>query len=147
MGHPVESTLTSCISECWFLYITFVNHHKVTCMIQDTNSTGINDIFDVIDKLGPVTHRWKQVGLALRLDPNKLYVIEKENKQLEDCLDKALTLWLKMCYNTERFGDPSWLLLAKAVDHPAGGNNRALAEIIRGKGGICPSVYQYMYAL
>ena len=108
--------------------------------------TGINDIFDVIDKLGPVTDRWKQIGLALRLDPNKLNVIEKENRQLEDCLDKALTLWLNKCYNTERFGDPSWLLLAKAVGHSAGGNNRALAEnITRGNGGICPSVYQYNY--
>ena len=81
--------------------------------------------------------RWKHIGLALRLDPSKLDVIEKENKELEDCLTKVLTLWLKKTYNTERFGEPSWKLLADAVRDPAGGNNPALAlKITKKHGGI-----------
>ena len=44
-------------------------------------------------------------------------------------------------YNTTRFGVPSWKLLVAAVAHPAGGNNRALAEQIAkkycGKCRIC----------
>ena len=78
-----------------------------------------------------MTARWKHVGLALRLDPNQLGVIEKQNKYLEDCLIEMLTLWLNKNYNTKRFGEPSWELLAKAVGDPAGGNNPALAEEIQ----------------
>ena len=71
------------------------------------------------------------MGLALRLDPNQLDVIEKQNSDLEDSLTKVLTLWLNKNYNTKRFGEPSWELLAKAVAHRAGGSNPALAEEIQ----------------
>ena len=95
---------------------------------------GIDDLFDVKKALQPVTERWKHIGLALRLDPNELKVIERENRgNLEDCLTEVLTLWLKKAYNTERFGEPSWELLARAVAHPDGGNNPALAEKIAKK--------------
>ena len=72
--------------------------------------------------------RWKDTGLALRLNPSQLDEIESDNKQSSDCLTRVLTLWLKKAYNTERFGEPSWEQLAKAVADPAGGNNPALAE-------------------
>ena len=78
-------------------------------------------------ELTPVTARWKQVGLALRLNPARLDVIQKENRELDICVSEALTLWLNKCYNTDKYGDPSWKLLAEAVGHSAGGNNRALA--------------------
>ena len=80
--------------------------------------------------LEPITARWKHFGLALRLDPDKLDEIERDNRDSGDCLTKVLTLWLQRNYNTKRFGDPSWELLARAVRHPAGGNNSALAEEI-----------------
>ena len=87
-------------------------------------------------ELAPVTARWKYIGLALRLNPSKLKRIERENRDnLEDCLTEVLTLWLNGTYNTERFGEPSWELLARAVAHPAGGNNPALAEEIAKKDG------------
>ena len=78
--------------------------------------------------LWPVTARWRHIGLALRLNPDQLDVIEKDNRDSSDCLTKMLTLWLKKNYNTERFGEPSWELLAAAVGDPAGGNNPALGE-------------------
>ena len=82
--------------------------------------------------------RWKSIGLALRLNSGQLKKIEKDNRDsVEDCLTEVLTLWLNKAYNTERFGEPSWELLARAVAHPAGGNNPALAEEITKKyGGI-----------
>ena len=84
-----------------------------------------------------MAYRWKHIGLALRLDQGQLKKIKKENKDdLDECLTGALTLWLNKNYNTKRFGEPSWELLAKAVSHPAGGNNPALSEeIIRSHGG------------
>ena len=92
-------------------------------------------MFDVKSELIPVATRWKHIGLALRLDPAQLDVIEMENKKVDDCLTKVLHLWLKKAYNSERFGEPSWTLLARAVGHPAGGNDRALAEKIAKKYG------------
>ena len=90
-----------------------------------------------MSELSPVIARWKHIGLALRLYPYKLDEIEMENKELEECLTKVLTLWLYKTYNTERFGEPSWKLLADAVHHHAGGNNPALAlKITRKHGGI-----------
>ena len=90
----------------------------------------MEDLFEIKAKLRPVISRWKHVGLALRLDYNALETIEKENKDLEDCLTKTLILWLNKTYNTERFGEPSWKLLAEAVGDPSGGNNPALAKQI-----------------
>ena len=79
------------------------------------------------------TARWKHIGLALRLNPSQLKKIEKENRDLEDCVTEMATLWLQKSYNTERFGEPSWELLAAAVADPAGGNNPALGEEIAKK--------------
>ena len=77
-----------------------------------------------------VADRWKHIGLSLRLDPNELKKIEMERKGPEDCLTDALYLWLKGNYNTERYGNPSWELLATAVADPAGGNDSTLAKDI-----------------
>ena len=90
---------------------------------------GIDDLFDVL-VLVPITDRWKHIGLALRLDPDLLDVIERDHRRCEDRLTEVLTLWLKGNYNTERFGEPSWEMLAEAVGHRSGGNNPALAQKI-----------------
>ena len=83
-----------------------------------------------------MTARWKSLGLALGRSPTRLDVIEKHNRSLDECLTEVLTLWLNHNYDTERFGNPTWELLAKAVGHPAGGNNPALSEeMIRNHGG------------
>ena len=84
-----------------------------------------------------MTARWKHIGLALHLNHGQLKKIEKENGDLEDCMTEMLTLWLQKNYNTERFGEPSWELLAAAVSHRSGGKDAALAESIARKyGGI-----------
>ena len=105
-------------------------------------------MFDVKSACEPVTARWKSLGLALRLSPTRLDVIEKENRSLDECLTGALTLWLNKNYDTKRFGEPSWELLAKAVGHPAGGNNSALsAEIRQRHEGAYLYVCDYIYSL
>ena len=80
-----------------------------------------------MSELSPLSDRWRQLGLALGLDANKIYEIESCNVSPEDCLIEILTLWLKGGYNT---GNPSWKLLADAVRHPVGGNNPRLARMI-----------------
>ena len=90
--------------------------------------TDIDDLFDAKRELQPQIMKGKHIGTALRLDPNQLKKIEGG---LDDCLIDMLTMWLNKNYNTERFGEPSWELLAKAVGDPAGGNNSRLADEIR----------------
>ena len=93
--------------------------------------TGIGDLFDVVSKLQHVTARWRNLGLALRLHPHTLEIIEKDSgKKSSTCLLEVLTKWLKKNYDTEKYGEPSWKSLAKAVAHPSGGNDSALAKEI-----------------
>ena len=80
-----------------------------------------------------VAHKWKKVGLALRLDPDLLDRIEAKKNDVEDNLSDTLKEWLKKSYDTECFGDPSWKLLVDAVAHPVGGKDRALAMEIAAK--------------
>ena len=87
-------------------------------------------MFDVMSELIDVIVRWKHIGQAFRLRPAQLDIIESDHTNPEDCLREILALWLKWEYNTERFGKPSWKLLAYAVHHRAGGNNPALAQMI-----------------
>ena len=91
----------------------------------------IDDLFDVLCELDEVAHRWRQLGLALRLKPSTLAKIKKEQREdVSCCLSEVVTEWLKQSYNTERFGLPSWQMLVQAVAHPNGGNNHALAQKI-----------------
>ncbi|CAI8051514.1 hypothetical protein GBAR_LOCUS28198 [Geodia barretti] len=84
---------------------------------------GINDLFTVYSELVGVAHKWKKVGLALRLHPNLLRRIEAKKNDVEDNVSDVCEEWLKKSYDTESFGDPSWKLLVDAVAHPAGGKD------------------------
>ena len=91
----------------------------------------IDDLFDVLCELDEVAHRWRQLGLALRLKPHTLSRIEKERQNdVRTFLLEVVTEWLNQSYNTERFGLPTWKMLVQAVAHPNGGNNHALAQKI-----------------
>ena len=77
-----------------------------------------------------MAHKWKGLGLALRLRPPVLNKIEADRQDSESRLMQVLTEWLQQTYDTDRFGPPSWRQLVTAVAHTAGGNNRALAQQI-----------------
>ncbi|CAI8040242.1 hypothetical protein GBAR_LOCUS22432 [Geodia barretti] len=96
-------------------------------------TTCIKDLFSVCSELVGVAHKWKKVGLALRLDPDLLDRIEAEKNDIKNNLLETLKEWLKKSYDTESFGDPSWKLLVDAVAHPFGGEDRALAMEIAAK--------------
>ena len=110
-------------------------------VLDDLHCTDCSDLAQVTNELIPVATRWKYIGRALRLDSAKLSKIELDHGAVEDHLTEVLLQWLN---NSERFGEPSWTLLAAAVGHPAGGDDRALAERIArkyGSGLLCVYVY------
>ena len=93
-----------------------------------------DDVFDVKSELTPVSASWKSIGIALRLNPNTLDSIQADNNNDSTaCLTSVVTEWLKRNYNVEKFGEPTWRWLVKAVGDPAGGANMALARDIARK--------------
>ena len=98
-------------------------------------------LFDVLKDLNPASAKWKNIGIALRLNPNTLDSIQADNNNDSTaCLTSMVTEWLKRNYSVEKFGEPTWQWLVKAVGDPAGGANKALARDIARRhrtGGIC----------
>ena len=117
------------VNMSWIIFL-YVMHLAIIHL-----STEYDDLFDVKSELIPVAPKWKDIGLALRLDFVHLNQIQKDNRNCQDCLTEMLDLWLKKAYNTEKFGQPSWRLLIQAIEHPAGGHSCALAEKIAKKFG------------
>ena len=100
-------------------------------------SADIDDHFEVMDAVHDVASRWKSLGAALRLPRPVLDRIEADRRDAKSSLEDVVTEWLNQSYNTQRFGLPSWKMLAEAVAHRNGGNNPALADdIIGGHGGV-----------
>ena len=99
----------------------------------------------------PIVCSWKAIGRGLRIDSGRLDMIQKDNSgNSKECLSEMLTCWLKRNYDVERFGEPSWRAVVKAVACPAAGDNHALALNIAkqhsGKISYCNVVF-YCYCL
>ena len=93
-----------------------------------------DDLFDVQNELNPISANWRSIGMALRLKPDTLDGIDKlSGKGPNNCMIMMVTEWLKRKYNVKRFGGPTWQALVKAVAHPTGGANMALARDIARK--------------
>ena len=96
-----------------------------------TLCTGEDDIFDIVDALSSVAAKWKAIGTALRIKRSKLAEFESTHKgDVQDCLADMVEEYVCMGYDTKKHGEPTWLKIIKAVEHSAGGNNRAHAIII-----------------
>ena len=91
---------------------------------------GIDDFYDVWERVKSLSPHWQSFSLSLRLSPDTIESIEANNRNetSETCLRKALTQWLKKDYNYKRFGHPSYRKLCVSVSN--GGQNKALAEEI-----------------
>ena len=96
---------------------------------------GINDLHEVFLAVQSSADRWNMLGLALGLYQPQLVTI-KGNAEDCHCLLEVLTQWLNQNYVVQKFGEPSWQVLVKAVACPAGGRNPALASKIAQKYNI-----------
>ena len=69
-----------------------------------------------MDAVEPLASEWRRLSTKLRLKESNLDVIERNNpKDVGGCLHKALGEWLRLKYNYQRHGRPSWRRLAEAV--------------------------------
>ena len=72
--------------------------------------------------------------MGLRLKPKDLKSIEETFSQDPSrALGKVVETWLQQQYNVKKCGPPTWRMLVKAVDSPAGGNDHNLARKIASK--------------
>ena len=94
--------------------------------------TDISDLFDILHELSNVASKWRGVGLALGLHPDSLNTIKADHQDVTSRLHAVIDKWLRKSYNTTTHG-PSWQRLVKAVAHPIGGNDHALASKIAKK--------------
>ena len=88
---------------------------------------GSSDMFNVEDEVLDVAPKWEKFGGALGLDSRVLNRIKAESSSTEDGLHKTLQEFLKMNYETQVHGQPSWQLIVKALAHRNGGNDKELA--------------------
>ncbi len=60
--------------------------------------------------------KWRIITNRLRLNHSSMDIIETNNSNdVERCLELAITDWLKLNYDYETNGEPSWRKLAEAV--------------------------------
>ena len=94
-------------------------------------SLGEEDLFDIVEALSPVVSEWMAIGTALRIKVSKPREIEKSNKDnYQACLRNTMVEFINMNYDVKKHGEPTWGNIVRAVEHQAGGNNRAHAIVI-----------------
>lgn len=82
-----------------------------------------------MDELSPLSSRYYDIGLGLRLSISELDSIESSYRDNpRRALTKVVTAWLHEHYDVEKFGPPTWQMLVKAVDSPAAGDDHILAQ-------------------
>ena len=87
-----------------------------------------------MEEISTLESKYYRIGMGLRLKPKDLKSIEEMFCQDPSrALGKVVETWLQQQYNVKKFGPPTWQMLVKAVDSPAGGNDHNLAQKIASK--------------
>ena len=98
------SQWTNCRSQCR-------KFHCITISPLD-----IDDLGDVLDEVETLSSKWRLLSVKLRIKESSLDVIERNYpSDVRSCLYRALGEWLKLNYNHQRHGKPTWRRLAEAV--------------------------------
>ena len=96
-----------------------------------------------MEEISTLDSKYYQIGMGLRLKPKDLQSIEEMFRQEPSrALGKVVETWLQQQYNVKKCGPPTWQMLVKAVDSPAGGNDHTLAKKIASK----HAASKYMHA-
>ena len=91
------------------------------CIVED-------DLNTILQEMEGVASEWYGIGLALGMNNNILERISREPGNIKDMFRKMITEWLRMNYDTEKLGHPTWKGIVKAVRAGSGGGNSALAN-------------------
>ena len=70
---------------------------------------------EILNEVGEIRVKWKVLGTKLGIKLETKEAIEKDNDASLRCLIEMLTAWLRLNYNYQCHGKPSWRKLAEAV--------------------------------
>ena len=86
---------------------------------------------EIYEEVVSITAEYYKFGIGLHLKPGELQAIRKScGQDIDQAFIDVLVAWLRQRYDVAKYGPPTWRMLVKAVDSPAGGNNHALALTI-----------------
>ena len=109
---------------CTLLYAYVINNDKYTDIYLSYSSdidVFDDDLGDILELLLGMAGKWLEITTSLRLKSDEMAIIARDNKDSKTCLRLAMIEWLKLNYNWQRNGVPSWRMLAKAVRQLDGG--------------------------
>ena len=86
----------------------------VTSLIQSRVDVD-DDIKDVLDYLNEVAGHWETISQNLHVRESKITELRNSRQTAPVCLGQAITDWLKLNYNYQRFGKPTWKKVAESV--------------------------------
>ena len=70
----------------------------------------------VFEECSPLASKWQPLSALLGL---RLSIVDRIKSDFQGdslgCLSEALKQWIKMNYNTQKYGKPSWKTLLKAI--------------------------------
>lgn len=93
--------------------------------------TGLDVMGEVVLALGPVSAKWKEIGIILGARHDLLEGLYRNDESVAECINSVVKKWLKKKFDA-RFGAPSWKKLVEAIGAKTGGGNAAHAlEIAR----------------
>ena len=75
----------------------------------------IDDIGDVFDEVEDLSSKWNLLAIKLRLKNHTIENIQQKYNDGLSSLSETLKEWLKLNYNHQKYGRPSWQRLAEAV--------------------------------
>lgn len=76
----------------------------------------INDVGDVLDAVETLSSKWRLLSTKLRIKESTLDTIQQNNpKDVQTCLREALVEWLKLNYDYQKHGKPSWRRIVEAA--------------------------------
>lgn len=91
---------------------------------------GEDELKCILDDLSEVKADCYKIGICLHLKQSDLDSIKLKNNDFVEAMTEIISNWLKLNYNYQKFGKPTWKALVDAVGSPIGGNNTGLAEEI-----------------
>ena len=100
------------------------------CLLFKSGTSDLGDVFDAVETLSA---NWEVLATKLRIQQHTVEAILKNCQgNVHVCLIKMLEQWLKLNYDYQKYGRPSWRIIAMSVqrmdpglfekiarDHPA----------------------------
>ena len=83
------------------------------CLLFKSGTSDLGDVFDAVETLSA---NWEVLATKLRIQQHTVEAILKNCQgNVHVCLIKMLEQWLKLNYDYQKYGRPSWRIIAMSV--------------------------------